>query len=116
MARVTINPTDAPGDLAYAGTALATVAADQVDGNQTPFSEDIVIVAHNTGASPSTVTITSAPDSRGRTKHITNEAIAAGQIRVYGPFRRDGWVNEGHLWFQGGAAEVEFGVLRVGNP
>jgi hypothetical protein len=89
-------------------------AADAVNKEQCPATDNDLIVAHNTGASPHTVTITSANDSFGRVEHITTESIVAGTIRIFGPFKRAGWMQSGQkIHFEADDAEVTFGVVRL---
>lgn len=116
MARATIAAQVVPGDTGYAGAAVTFTTADVANDHQTPFREDILLLARNTGAGAHTVTITSSADSRGRTRDIAAESIAAGAIRVFGPFRRDGWETLGQLYFEADHAEVSFAVVQFVRP
>lgn len=100
------------GARADAGVALTWTAADTTT-QETSFREGDLLLARNTGAGAHTVTVVSAPSPRsGRTNDITAESIAAGAVRVYGPFTRSGWKRTGSkLQFSADHAEVEFAIL-----
>src|SRR5687767_10119504 len=86
-----ITATTPPGDRADAGDAITFTAATTSD-QEAAFQSGDYLLAWNSGASGRTVTVYSAPaPDSGRTNDITAEAIAAGAIRVYGPFERAGW-------------------------
>lgn len=113
MARATITPTSEPGPYTYTGQVLAFVAADAVNFNQAVFDENLLLLARNTGVGARTVDVTSAPDAKGRTKDIVGFSIPAGSSAIFGPFKRDGWLQaDGFLYFQGSHAEVLFAVLK----
>lgn len=84
------NPAAAPvaGSLTTNATA-PTVAADGIDfvaqGNE-------VIFVINTGASAYTISIQSEPDVLGRTAHMTNYSLAAGEIATF-QLAKQGWAN-----------------------
>lgn len=114
MARTNLTKTTAPGSYAAAGVALTMAAADVANMNQFTANGNDLVIAHNTGASPYTVTITSAPDPYGRTKDIAAESIAAGAIRIYGPFKLPGWIqSDGKFYLQASNAAVQFGIVAL---
>lgn len=114
MARTTITKTTAPGSYASAGVALVLTAADVANMNQVAAQGNDLVIAQNTDASGHTVTITSAPDPFGRSGNIAAEAIAAGAIRIYGPFKLDGWIQtDGFLYFQADNALVKLAVVKL---
>lgn len=90
-------------------------AADTSNKNSFPLTGREVVIAHNTGASAYTVTITSVDDRYGRSEDISAESIAAGDIRVYGPgLALEGWQQtDGSLYLEANNAAVKFGVLRL---
>lgn len=98
-----------------AGTLLVWTAADTTNFNAFAMSGNDLLLAWNSGASPYTVTITSAPDPNyGRTKDITTEAIAAGTIRCYGVPQTAGWQQtDGNLYVQASNAAVLFAVISL---
>ncbi len=114
MARVTLTKTAAPGSYAAAGVLLTETACDISNLNQfAPTGNDLIMV-HNSGASPYTFTVTSAADPYGRTKDVTTESIAAGDIRIFGPVKTLGWVQtDGFVYLQGSNAAVKFGIISV---
>ena len=116
MPRQAHTPVSLPGPWATAGEALTMTAADVANKEQVAASGKEIVIAHNSGAAPHAVTITSkAHAPSGRTGDITTEAIAAGEIRVYGgPFPTNGWrQTDGQLYFEADSAEVKFGVIRL---
>jgi hypothetical protein len=97
-----------------AGTNLTLTAADASNQNSTPFTGREIIFAINTHASTGyTATITSATDSHSRTGTIAAEAIAAGEIHMFGPFKADGWMQTGGvLYFDANNDSVKFFVVQ----
>jgi hypothetical protein len=116
MPRATINPNICLGAYPAAGVTLSWTAADPANDHQCAFTGKEMILARNTGATPHNVTITSAVDTRGRTKDITNESLAAGSVHMFGPFSQpEGWkqASDGMLYFEADHAEIEFAVVRL---
>lgn len=114
MARTDLTKTDAPGSYADAGVALTIAAADVANKNQFVAEGADLIIAHNTGASERSITITSSPDPYGRSGDIDSEAIAAGAISIYGPLKVAGWIqSDGKIYLEADNAEVEFGVIKL---
>lgn len=114
MARVVVPATVQPGGYTDAGALLTEVAADVTLKNYAVMGNRTLLIAHNGGASPYTVTVTSAADKFGRTNDLTAEAIAAGAIRIFGPFARQGWAQPGNqLFFEASNAAVLFAVLLL---
>lgn len=114
MARTTLTAVAEPGSYTHAGVVLTMTAADVPNMNQAVLSGNEMLVAHNTGASPYTVTVTSAPDEYGRTKDIAAESIAAGAYKIFGRFKLNGWrQSDGRLYFQASNASVLFGLIRL---
>ena len=98
-----------------AGTAdLTEQVADTVSLNDTALVDGkTLVLAHNTGATPHTVTVSSVADSLNRTGDITSYSVGAGKISRFGPFKTTGWANAGRLLFQADNAEVKFIVLTL---
>lgn len=116
MARTNLTKTNAPGSFAGAGVAVTMAAADTVNFNEFVAQGQDLIIAQNTGGSPYTVTITSAPDPWGRVGHISAESIAAGAIRIYGPLATRGWIQpDGRIYLQASNAAVKFGIVNLGG-
>ena len=114
MARTALTKTTAPGGYASAGAAVTMTAADTSNYNSATAEGNDLIIAQNTGAGAHAVTITSAVDAFGRLGTISSESIAAGAIRIYGPFPMSGWVQtDGKLYFQADHAEVKFGIIKL---
>jgi len=86
-----------------AGVLLVWTAADTVNFNSFAMNGKDLVLVWNTGASPYTVTITSAPSSNlGRLQDIVAETIVAGDIRCYGVPQLDGWrQTDGAFYLQG---------------
>lgn len=115
MARTALTKTTVPSPYAGASTAVTMTAADTTNQNSFPLTGREIVIAHNTGASSRTVTITSVDDRYGRQENIAAESIAAGAIRVYGPgLALEGWQQtDGSLYLEANHAEVKFGILVI---
>jgi hypothetical protein len=117
MARTSLTPLTALGAYGtYSANAadLTMTAADTSNQNQCAMSAKVLLIAHNTGASEHTVTVTSVSDPYGRTGHITTYALGAGEYAVFGPFVPSGWVqSDGKLYFEANHAEVKLGVVKL---
>ncbi len=113
-ARTNLTKTNAPGAYATAGVAVTMTGADTTNQNAFVMNGNELVIAHNTGASPHTITITSAPDEKNRLGTISAESIAAGAIRIFGPFELAGWIQtDGALYLEANHVEVEFGVIKL---
>lgn len=114
MPRTLLTKTTAPGAIANAGVSVTMTAADTSNLNAFTAAATDLVVAQNTGGSTYTVTITSAPDAMGRTRDIATENIAAGEIRVFGPFTQYGWMQtDGRIYLQASNAAVKFGIIQL---
>lgn len=116
MARTALTPVVAPGTLAAAGLAAAFTAADVANGNKFASSGNELLIAYNSNASSTAhaVTISSVADPYGRLGDITSESIAAGAYRIYGPFKKNGWVqSDGSINVSADHAEVKFLVVTL---
>jgi len=110
--RTILTKSTAPGGYAAAGVAVTMTAADVSVQNRFVATGKELVVAHNTDSGAHTVTITSSTDPRGRSGTISAESIAAGAIRVYGPFPLLGWVQTtGYVHLEANSALVKFGVV-----
>jgi hypothetical protein len=93
---------------------LIETAANATNKEQFVASGNDLIIAHNSGASPYTVTVTSVADDEGRSGDITVYSIAAGTIAILGPFKRHGWAQtNGMIYLEAENASVKFGVLAL---
>ena len=114
MPRIDHTVQAAPGKWPSAGGLLVWLGADTVNKEQFPLTGQELVLAWNTGASGRTITIDSSADPYGRSGPITAEAIAAGDIRMFGPFDIVGWAqSDGNLHFEGNHLEVEFAVISL---
>lgn len=113
MVRVEIAKQVVKGPYADDALTVAMTAADPTNDHAADFFEGMMLLAINTHATtPYNVTVTSAPDSHGRTNDLVESAIAAGQILIFGPFTRDGWrQTDGSLYFEADNAAVKFAVI-----
>ena len=118
MARVTLTKKRALGQFGtYSANAadLTMAAADPTNKNQFTFRPGDIVIVHNTGASPYTVTITSTPLARsGRSGDIGPYTFQAGEYGVIGPFtEQDGFrQSDGYIYLEASNAEVKFGVIE----
>ncbi len=118
MARTTLTKVKAQGSFGTygAGTVDVTMAAaDVANGNQWACSGNDLLVAHNTGASAYTVTVTSVADPiTNRTGNITTYSLAAGDYAVFGPFGAVGWQqSDGYIYVDASNASVKLGVVQL---
>jgi hypothetical protein len=117
MPRTNLTPKAAVGsygDYAAGAADLAMTAADVANMNQFSASGKDLVIAHNTGGSAYSVTITSAPDPFGRLTHIATYSLGAGAYAVFGPFALAGWVQaDGKIYLQASNAAVKFGVVAL---
>lgn len=114
-----LTKTTAPGSYPTDGVAITFTAADAVNKDQFVMSGDDLLLVHNThGSTGYTFTITSIADPHGRTADIATEAIAAGVVRVLGPFKNKvGWVqSDGNLYLEANNAAVKFAVIKLPRP
>jgi hypothetical protein len=118
MARTTLATLNAVGPYGSYATSniaeLVMTAADAVNYNDVVARDGQMVVAHNTGASAYTITITSSANAYGRLGNITTYSLGAGEYAIFGPFRMDGWVqSDGRLYFEASNAAVKFGVVNL---
>jgi hypothetical protein len=115
MAPVLLTKTTAPGAYASAGVAVTMAAADAGLGNYFVAGGKDLLIARNSGAGDRHVTVTSGVDEFNRTGTITSETIAAGAVRVFGPFPAEGWVQAGtrNVLVTADNAEVFLGVVSL---
>lgn len=120
MARATLTKLAALGSksapYATANAAdLPMTAADASNKNQFAVGGNDLVIAHNTGASAYTVTVTSVADPQyGRTGDIAAYSIGAGEYAVFGPFNMAGWLQtDGYVYLEASNASVKFGVVQL---
>lgn len=98
------------------GTDLTMTAADTTNGNHVAMdATNIVLVAHNTGASTRTVTVTStALPPSNRLGSISAVNITAGTIKTIF-LTKAGWADTNNqIAFSANHAEVKFGAMKTG--
>lgn len=120
MARVTLIKKTALGSKTSAyspvnSADLPMTAADVTDKNQFTCSGNDLIFAHNSGASPATISINSVADPQlGRMGDIAGYSLGAGEYAIFGPFSRAGWQqSDGFLYLEASSANVRFGVAQL---
>lgn len=120
MARATLTKKAALGSKTSAYAAansadLAMAAANVSDKNQFAASGNDLVFAHNTGASPATITVSSVADPQlGRTGDIDGFSLGAGEYATFGPLSRSGWQQtDGYIYLEASAADVKFGVVQL---
>lgn len=119
MPRTTLTKTTALGpygDYTIANAAdLTMTAADAVNYNQFVFGGEDLVIAHNTGGSIRTITITAASDPYRRAGNVIYEySLGIGEYAVFGPFKAAGWLqSDGYLYLQASHADVKFGVVKL---
>lgn len=117
MAPTTLTKTTPRGSYGSYGADLADLtmaAADVANGNQFVASGKDLVIAHNTGGSAYTVTVTSVADPYGRTGNISAYSIGAGEYAIFGPFELAGWQQtDGKILISASNAAVKFGVVPL---
>lgn len=115
MPRTVVTKTQAPGPYPATAVAVVEVATNATDGNYFTMTGDDLLLVKNTTVGSLTFTVSSVPNQAGRTRDITTETIAAGVVKVLGPFRNKvGWATSGNaLEFTGSAAGVVFSVIKL---
>lgn len=94
---------------------LLLTAADTTNNNQILLDGPVIVVAHNTGASARTITITSAVDPQNRTGDVSAYSIGAGEYFSMKIDQTTGWKQtDGYLYLQANNAEVKIGAIRLG--
>lgn len=95
---------------------LTMVAADAVNGNSFVCTGREILIAHNTGASARTLTISSVAGDDGRTGDINAYSIGAGEYAYFpqGLTQKRGWIQtSGVINVLANNAEVKLGILRL---
>lgn len=119
MARTTLTKVSAGGNfpvipLTADSADIPMTAADVGNGNQFLPTGNELVIAHNTGASTYTVTITSIAAGNNRSGDITTYSMAAGDYAVFGPFRREGWLqSDGYVYLSASNTAVKFGIVTL---
>lgn len=102
-----------PSSYADVTAAVIWTASNVSNKNRTPLTGREVLLCRNAGVTGRAVTITSVSDEMGRLNDIAF-TLGNGEYKVFPFFKLAGWVQaDGHLWFEGAHAEVEWLVLRL---
>jgi hypothetical protein len=114
MPTTELTGTTKPGNYSTTGAEMTMTAADVANGNHIDSSQNVLIVAHNTGGSAYTVTITSSADSvTGRTGDVSGQSLAADEIRTFF-LVSDGWTDSnGQYLISANNAAVELGWIAL---
>lgn len=106
------NPQQFVGPYNDAPLVVTQLAADVANKERAVFFAGIMVLAHNTEAvTARNVTISSVENAHGRTNNETRQMVA-GEIAIFGPYKADGWINDGELHFEADSANVKFAVLK----
>jgi hypothetical protein len=88
-------------------------AADVANKNQFAASGDDLILAWNSGASPYTITLSSAVDDKNRPGDITAFSLAAGDIAAF-RVKTQGWTqSDGKVYLEASNAAIKFAVIAL---
>lgn len=117
MARTALTKVTAPGGYSGAGVAFPLAAGDAVNGNYFEHTgREIIVVKNANASSPGvsrTVTLVSVNDPYGRTEDIA-EVLAAGDIKVYGPFPILGWRQTDYRFYINvDSSDLQISVLEL---
>lgn len=119
MARTTLTRTTLLGpypSLQPAADALDEVwtAADVANKNQFLLDGPVILQFWNSGASPYTVTLTSAVDPMNRSGDVTTYSLAAGDIAGIDLRQTTGWrQSDGYMYLEASNAAVKFNIIRL---
>jgi hypothetical protein len=95
-------------------SALTFTAGDNTNGNSFRMSGNDLLLVYNSAGSSGTFTLQGPANARNRTGTITTESIAAGAIKVLGPFKKlDGWQNSDGVRVTPSASTIKFAVIRL---
>lgn len=94
---------------------LTQLAADVTNKEQFVPSGDDLLIVHNSGASPYTITITSAVDpTTKRTGDITAYSLGAGELAIFRFKGNAGWAqSDGRIYIEASNAAVKWSVLQL---
>lgn len=94
---------------------LPMTAADVVNKEQFVATGKDLTIAHNTGISTRTITITSVADPKNRRSgDITTYSLGAGEYAAFGPFEREGWMqSDGNIYLEASHADIKFGIVTL---
>lgn len=89
-------------------------ASDATNKEKAPHTDNLILVAWNSGVTGRTVTITSA-SYQGRSGDISAYALAAGAHAIFGPFPAAGWrqPSDGQLYFEASHADVKWDLILI---
>jgi hypothetical protein len=108
-----IVPITAIGSVTAGALALPFTAADNVNGNSWGLGGRDLLLIYNSDAAAQTVTITSTPDTLGRTSDIAAYSIPAGAFAAIYVTSKLGWVqSDGTIHLTASTATVKFAVVR----
>ena len=73
-----------------------------------------LILVRNDNAGAQTITFSSTVDAYNRDGDITAYSIGISEYAMFGPFKKDGWVQaDDKLYFAVPAADVYFAIVRL---
>lgn len=116
MARTELTVQALSGSYPSAGSTLTYAAGDVANGNAFKMGGKELLLARNVSADTDYyITIDSVANALGRQADITEEDIAFGTTRVYGPFTDlKGWrQSDGMLYINVENADIELAVVTV---
>jgi len=91
-----------------------TAGADFVEGAGFTMTERELILVRNDNVAAQTVTVSSMVDAYNRDGDITTYSVGIGEYAMFGPFKKDGWVQaDGKLYIAASATDVFFAIIRL---
>jgi len=116
-AEITIQAAKKPFDIVSAGNLDFTFAAsDDGSGNSYVVTGKELLIAHNDGSVPHTMTIDSTPDEKNRERDITDYSLAAGDYIAFtgGLTTSKGWQQTGGvIHIDTNSDNIKVAVLRL---
>jgi len=116
-AQTPLGPYPAGATVGAGALDLVWTAADPSNLNEFPFTGRDILLVWNTDSAAHTITLTSAPDSQGRSADIATYSVGAGKISCFS-FRQgaSGWLqSDGHVYITGVSALLMFAIVTLPN-
>lgn len=92
MPRIALAVTDLPGTRDPAYVSATVTLSDEASDHIFPLMKGDMVVVFNTGVGAHTVILVAAANQQGRVGPSSSQSVAGGAMGVFGPLRRDGWV------------------------
>lgn len=104
-----------PSTLQPSALSTLTFTAATAAGNEITGSRRMLLLVRNDSSASKTFTVTSQPDSKGRTQHITAQSLATN-AKAYVYLEDEGWLDSGRkLQLAAEDANIKYALINMGN-